>query len=219
MNAYGTQAGRPLSKKRISLNFIPLFDPIIIFIHVIGFTLWITGFSPGIVFLCIYLVLVLYLVTRYIRSLQTRTFILKSTNIPGTLTIIPTIKFHKWDIVFETELTYQTGSINGKQITWVHYFVKHDPNCQIIKASLKDKNVQHFLANSKHTHAIHFPTPLGSEVRWIDLRFRNKNHYPYMAVVKLGYAKTILASYTGWIHDSKKLETKLLSPSKRAMPL
>lgn len=219
MNAYGTQAGRPITKKWLSLNFIPLFDPIIIIVHLIGFTLWLTGLPPGIVFFFGYILLAIYLINRYFLSIQNRKFFLNKTKKSGIFTIIPTIWLKKWHFVFETESTYQVGSIIGKNIKWVHHFEKHNPNCEIIKASLTDKNVQHFLANSKHVHALYFPTSSGSEVRWIDLRFRHRDHYPYMAVVKLDQAKNILASYTGWVHHSRKLNEKLLPSDKRAMQL
>jgi inner membrane protein len=219
MNAYGTQAGRPITKKWLSLNFIPLFDPFIIFVHLIGFTMWLTGFPPGIVFFFGYILLAIYFINRYLVSIKTRKFFLNKAKKSGIFTIIPTIWLKKWHFVFETESTFQVGSINGKNINWIHHFEKHNPNCEIIKASLTDKNVQHFLANSKHVHALYFPTSSGSEVRWIDLRFRHRDHYPYMAVVKLDQAKNILASYTGWVHHSRKLNEKLLPSNKRAMQL
>jgi inner membrane protein len=219
MNAYGTQAGRPFTKKWLSLNFIPLFDPFIIFIHAIGFILWLTGFPPGIVFSYGYMLLVIYLFIRYFVSIKKRSIILNETKRNAHLTIIPTMWFHKWDFVLETATTYQVGTLTGKNINWLHHFEKHDPNCQIIKASLLDKNVKHFLANSKHIHALYFPTPSGSEVRWIDLRFRNKDHYPYMAIVKLDQAQNIIASYTGWVHHSRKLNDMLHQTNKRAMEI
>lgn len=219
MNAYGTQAGRPFTKKWLSLNFIPLFDPIIIVIHVIGFTLWLIGLFPGIVFFYGYIILTIYLAIRYFVSKRKRSFIMNETQEKGIYTIIPTMWLRRWDIVLETKSTYQVGCLNGKNINWIHYFDRHDPNCKIIKASLSDENVQHFLANSKHTHALFFPTKSGFEVRWIDLRFRNKNHYPYMAIVKLDREHNILSSYTGWVHHAKNLNEKLYPSNKGVMPL
>jgi inner membrane protein len=219
MNAYGTQAGRPFTKKWLSLNFIPLFDPIIILIHVIGFILWLTNFSPGIVFFYGYFILAIYLTIRFFVSLEKKRDIMKATNNTGEMTIIPTMWMHKWDIVHETESTYQVGSIHGKNINWIHQFDKADFSCEIINVSLTDKNVQHFLANSKHTHVLHFPTPSGFDVQWIDLRFRNKEHYPYMAIIKLDRAQNIIASYTGWVHNTRRLDEKLLSTQNRAIQL
>ncbi|MBZ5749192.1 MULTISPECIES: metal-dependent hydrolase [Metabacillus] len=219
MNTYGTQAGRPFTKKWLSLNFIPLFDPIIILIHVIGFILWLTNFSPGIVFFYGYFILTVYLIIRFFVSLEKRRYITEATNKMGEMTIIPTMWLQKWDFVHETESTYQVGSIHGKNINWIHQFDKADFSCEIINVSLADKNVQHFLANSKHTHVLYFPTPSGFDVQWIDLRFRNKDYYPYMAIVKLDRSQNIIASYTGWVHNTKRLDEKLLSTQNRAIQL
>ncbi|KKI88707.1 hypothetical protein WQ54_29785 [Bacillus sp. SA1-12] len=218
LNVYGTQAGRPFTKKWLSLNFIPLFDPIIMFGHWIGFILWLAGVSPGITFMYVYIVLAIYLTLRYIISVNKRN-LLYSTKKAGNFTIIPSMSLHKWDFVYETESDYDVGSIIGKEILWVHHFKKSDQEDAIVRASLADKNVQHFLANSKHTHTMYFSTSSGIEVRWIDLRFRHKEHYPYMAIVKLDPALNILASYAGWVHHSRKLNEKLITETKKAMPL
>jgi inner membrane protein len=217
MNPYGTQAGRPFTKKWLSLNFIPLFDPIIIFIHVIGFVLWLTGFPPAIVFSYGYLILGTYIAIRYFVYKQKRSFIINEIQKNGIITLIPTIWLHKWDIVFETEEVYRVGSLIDKKIHWIQYFNRYEPRSELIKASLNDKNVQHFLANSKHTHALFYPSPTGSEVHWVDLRFRNKDRFPYMAIVKFDQEQTIIASSTGWLHNTSKLNEKLPSNKNRAM--
>ncbi|WP_299093170.1 metal-dependent hydrolase [uncultured Metabacillus sp.] len=218
LNVYGTQAGRPFTKKWLSLNFIPLFDPIIMLGHLIGFTFWLAGLSPGITFLYVYIVLISYIIIRYIISVNKRN-LLHAVQKTGSFTIIPTISLHKWDFVYETKSAYDAGSITGKDIHWIHHFEKHGQEDKIIKASLADKNVQHFLANSKHAHTMYFTTSSSVEVRWIDLRFRHKEHYPYMAIVKLDPALNILASYTGWVHHSRKLNEKLITETKKVMPL
>ncbi|WP_226666765.1 metal-dependent hydrolase [Metabacillus litoralis] len=209
MNAYGTQAGRPFTKKWLSLNFLPLIDPFIYLIHLVGFFFWSIGYFPGTIFAYVYIFLILYVASRYIISRKVRSFVKKVANFDGDYTLIPTIWIHKWDIVIESESTYHVGSFKGKTILWVHQFNKHDPNCPKIKASLNDKNIVHFLANSNHTHAMIIPGNKEFEVRWMDLRFRHKNHYPYMAVAKFNNHHEIISSYTGWVHRSHKLQNKL----------
>ncbi|WP_168733961.1 metal-dependent hydrolase [Metabacillus sediminilitoris] len=217
LNPYGTQAGRPFTKNWLSLNFIPLFDPIIIFIHLIGFILWLIGYPPGIVFSCGYLVLLLYVAMRYLVYKQKRSFVMKNTQKRGNITFIPTMWLHKWDFVFETDSAYHVGFVNGNKINLFQHFVRHDPNAQLIKASLQDKNVQHFIANSKHTHAISYHSLSGFEVHWIDLRFRHKDRFPYMAIVKFNREQTIIHSSTGWMHNIKNRNEKLPSNQNRAL--
>ncbi|XQY90321.1 metal-dependent hydrolase [Metabacillus sp. HB246100] len=219
MNAYGTQAGRPFTDRWISFNFIPLFDPMIIGAHFIGFGFWFFGFHPGLTLGIIYFVIFIYIFIRYERFRNNRKYIMDQTKMEGIYTLIPRIWIHKWDVVLETESTYYVGTLTHKELHWIHFIEKHDPFCPYILSSLKDKNVKHFLANSKHTYALFVPEPNGYEVRWIDLRFRDKNNYPYMAVVKLDKDRNILFSFTGWMNRSKKVKKDLISTNKGAIPL
>jgi len=209
-NAYGTQAGRPFTKKWLSINIIPLFDPFIMFIHFIGFTFWIIGFHPGFVFIYAYFIIIGYIILRFLIANRKKQLIgTKESLPPNRITLIPSIWLNKWDIVIEKEKSYDVGRIEGKAIIWYHHFDKYNNDSNIINKSLMDKNVNHFLANSKHTHVLTHPISSGIEVRWIDLRFRNKNHYPYMAVVKFDKESNIQASFTGWVHNTSHLSEKL----------
>lgn len=218
-NAYGTQAGRPYTKKWLSLNFIPLFDPFIILVHIIGFTFWIFQYSPGFVFLIGYITIAIYLIIRYLISMHIKKIITNSTEKLTACSITPTVSLWKWDFVIETDQFYKTGRVNKQAITWKHIFKKHDPSCPYIRSSLKDRNVKHFLTNSKHVHALYVLQPYGYEVRWIDLRFRHNNHYPYMAIVMLNINLEIVSSFTGWIYHSKNSHKKLIPSQNRKIEL
>lgn len=210
-NAYGTQAGRPFTKRWLSLNFIPLFDPFIFLIHLAGFIFWIYQYPPGVIFFICYVLISLYLIIRYIISLRIKKMLKIWADSKTAPTVIPTLSFTKWDFVIETEQFLKTGQVNKREITWHHTFKKHDPSCPYIKSSLNDQNVRHFLANSKHVYALYVLRQNGFEVRWIDLRFRQNQHYPYMAIVLLDHHLQIISSYTGWIYQSKNTYKKLLT--------
>ncbi|WP_176551082.1 metal-dependent hydrolase [Bacillus sp. AFS040349] len=213
LNAYGTQAARPLTKKWLSLNFVPLFDPFIILVHLICFSFWTIGFHSGFVFLWGYIVIIGYLVVRFYISLKNKKQVIQSMDMKGICTIVPTIWLRKWHVVFETDQIYYVGILDKNGLHLIHTFEKHNQLCPYIIASEDDHNVKHFQANSGHVHAMYVPHPKGYEVSWIDLRFRHNHHYPYMAVVKLDKNLQIISSYTGWIYQSKKLHQKLV-PSK-----
>ncbi|MCM3410717.1 metal-dependent hydrolase [Metabacillus litoralis] len=213
LNAYGTQAARPFTKKWFSLNFVPLFDPFIILVHLIGFSFWTVGIHSGFVFLWGYLVIIGYLVVRFFISQKNKKQVIQSMDNKGICTIVPTVWIRKWHVVYETDQIYYVGILDKNGLHLIHTFEKHDQLCPYIKASRDDHNVKHFLANSGHVHAMYVPQPKGYEVRWIDLRFRHNHHYPYMAVVKLDKNLQVISSYTGWIYQSKKLQQKLV-PSK-----
>ncbi|MBU7593209.1 metal-dependent hydrolase [Metabacillus halosaccharovorans] len=217
-NAYGTQAGRPFTKKWLSLNFIPLFDLFIILVHLIGFIFWLYQYPPGIIFFFCYIILSFYLIYRYIISLRIKTMLAKDHPI-ANYTVIPTLSIKKWDFVIETDDYFKTGRVKKRDVNWNHSFRKHDPSCAYIQSSLKDCNVKHFLANSKHTHALYVERQNGFEVRWFDLRFRQNHHYPYMALVLLDKDLQIVTSYTGWIHQSRYTHKKMIPTPDRNIEL
>ncbi|MBD1381618.1 metal-dependent hydrolase [Metabacillus arenae] len=208
-NAYGTQAGRPLTKRWLSLNTIPLFDPFIFGLHLIGIGYWLFSENPGIGFLFIYLGIIFYLLIRFYYSTRIINQVKKYLHENGKLTVIPTLSFNKWNFVWESKSLFKVGHVNSKKITLVHEFEKRSAGEPIIAKSLIDQNVKHFFNNSAHQHVFVLPTLNGYEVRWIDLRFRTKNHYPYMAIVKMNESYEIQSSYTGWIHQSTLIDQKL----------
>ncbi|MFC0271691.1 metal-dependent hydrolase [Metabacillus herbersteinensis] len=211
-NAYGTQAGKPFTKKWLSLNFIPLFDPFIMLLHLVGFGGWLISGKPGPVFLIVYGVIICYLFERLISSRKIAKLVkFHMIDQVGKVTIIPTIFWNNWDVVFETANSYQIGRVKQKKVIWIHKFGKHYSPSSVIDAARKDKDVRHFLAVSSHTHVVVISSRTGYEVRFSDVRFRSKNHYPFMAVVKLNSDYEVLSSYTGWIHQPTQLNEKLSS--------
>lgn len=213
-NAYGTQAGRPFTKKWVSLNFIPLFDPLIIFLHGLGFALWGLLQSPGMIFLIVYGLIGLYLIERYFSCRRVMTRVKTQTATNGTITITPTILWSVWHIVLETDSEFQVGEMRSKKLEWIHSFEKNEQETAFISISKNEQNVKHFLNNSKHVHAVAIPIHSGYEVRFFDLRFRTKNHYPYMAVCQMNLNGEILSSCTGWFHQTDKIKNKLLSQER-----
>ncbi|MGG4491857.1 metal-dependent hydrolase [Metabacillus idriensis] len=210
-NAYGTQAARPFTKKWLSLNFIPLFDPLIVFLHLLGFALWgLTG-DPGLIFLLVYILIALYLLERFFSSRRVLSMVKKELGENNPVTIIPTIRWSVWHIVSETDSSFDVGELRNKDLKWIHTFDKSDQDAYVIDKAKKDVNVGHFLKNSKHVHSVVLPIPSGYEIRFFDVRFRAKNHYPYMAVCQMTKNGLILGSCTGWFHQANQLQSKLIS--------
>lgn len=205
-NSYGTQAVRPFTKKWLSLNFVPLFDLFIMSIHIVGFILWIVNFPIGIIFLYVYMIILLYLITRFILSKKAIQLAKNTLCLDGIYTIIPTQHLFNWDVVIETDDHFFVGTIHyhKRKLHLIDEFQKMGIDEPIVTIACKDKNVRHFLANSFHTHITIDRTALGFEVRWTDLRFRFKHHYPYMAAVFLTNDYKIISSHTGWIHKPYK---------------
>jgi len=210
-NPYGTQAGRPITKKWLSLNAVPLFDPYLFLIHLIGIAFWIYGYQPKNIFTFVYGISLIYFIYRLFLSYKIKQFIAKSCEKYERIVVIPTMRLNVWNFIVEGKEGFEVGKIDSDTITWLHYFPKHNDYSTAIQIAMNDKNVRHFLANSDCPYPVEIQTRNGIEVRFIDLRFRNKNHYPYMAVVLLNKNYTIQSSYTGWIHHTNQIP-KYLNP-------
>ncbi|MDQ0231744.1 metal-dependent hydrolase [Metabacillus malikii] len=209
-NAYGTQALRPFSKKWVALGMINTFDPFIFTVHVIGIIIWLLGAHPGYTFLTVYAVLITYYIIRFI--MQRRIIQCLHQKIPDIEQVIisPTMRFRQWHIAVTTKSKfYVARAVHGK-INFLDEFERVPvPQTDIIRAAEKDANISAFLSFSPvyrwevEEFTDHY------EVRFIDLRYRSKNYYPFVAIVQLDTDLNIVSSYTGWIFSEEKLRKKL----------
>ncbi|MBB6455091.1 inner membrane protein [Salirhabdus euzebyi] len=213
-NAYGTQAARPINRKWIALGFINTFDPYIFSLHIIGIAAWwFFGAEPGITFLILYFVMALYYLKRYLDKKEIVRQIHERFSDVEQVVTSPTIKHNYWRIAVTTkEHFYVARAINGKIMVLDQFERLPLPNHPAMTEALEDQNVQAFLSFSpvyrweieeeeEHDHE--------TEVRFIDLRYRSKEHYPFVAIVKLDSNYEISNSYTGWIYSEDKLQEKV----------
>lgn len=209
-NGYGTQALRPFTTKWIALGVINTFDPYIFGLHVFGLIAWAFGFDPGYTFLAVYAILVVYYVIRFIT--QRRVLKEVRTLIPDATDIIisPTMKFHQWRIAVMNQNQFFVGRAHNHEVKILDQFNRVKvPSSPVIEAAKKDKNLDAFLSFSPvyrwelDEYADYY------EVKFIDLRYRSKDHYPFVAVVQLDKNLNAMSSYTGWIFSEEKLRKKL----------
>lgn len=209
-NAYGTQALRPFSAKWIALGVINTFDPFIFGIHVVGLILWGFGTDPGYTFSAIYAILVIYYLLRF----QARRNVYNQVRllIPDATEIIisPTMRFHQWKVAVMNHHQFFVGRSENHQVQILDQFNRVAvPETPVLDAAKKDANLSAFLSFSpvyrwevdEYDHYY--------EVRFIDLRYRSKDYYPFVAVVHLDLDLNIRTSYTGWIFSEEKLRKKL----------
>lgn len=209
LNAYGTQAGRPFTKKWLSLNILPLFDPYLFFMHGIGLLLWILGGNPVSIFTTVYILTILYIFIRFIIQHKVKAQIHNQNIGIVRMALMPTMRFSVWNVAVETSSSFEVGQIKAQNITWIHLFQKPLRESETAQTARSDHNVRHFLANSDFTYLMEVETPSGFEVRLFDLRFRTGSHYPYMAVVRFSKEGKIQSSFTGWIHQMKEIPKRL----------
>lgn len=210
-NAYGTQSLRPFSDNWVALGFINTFDPYIFFLHIGGIIAWILGANPGYTFLMIYTVIALYYVKRYFDKRE----IVKKVYeyFPDTEQVVtsPTMKQNYWRIAVTTKNRFYVGTVENGHIQLMDEFERVPlPDTELIHIAKTDKNIAAFLSFSPVYRWEIVENDQYAEVRFIDLRYRSKGYYPFVAVVQINKENEIKNSYTGWIFSEGKLQKKLL---------
>ena len=209
-NAYGTQALRPFSSKWVALGIINTFDPFIFAMHVLGLFIWIAGAHPGYTFLAVYAVIVAYYVIRAIAHRNVRAEVLKIIPDATEVIIAPTLKFHEWRIAVMNKHQFFVGRAENGAVRIIDQFNRRPvPDTPELEAAKKDKNLSAFLSFSPVYRWEVDEYDNYYEVRFIDLRYRSNNRYPFVAVVQLDMDHHIITSYTGWIFSEEKLRKKL----------
>lgn len=209
-NAYGTQAYRPFTNRWVAHGFINTFDPYIFGLHAAGIIAWVLGANPGYTWLAIYTVIALYYIKRY---LDKREIVKKIRDyFPDTEQIAtsPTLKQNYWRVAITTKDKFYVGAVENGHIEIDDEFKKVPlPNSTIMELAKKDKNISAFLSFSPLYRWEVTDYDDFTEVRFIDLRYRSKGYYPFVAVVQIDDNMRIMSSYTGWIFSEHKLQNKL----------
>jgi inner membrane protein len=209
-NAYGTQAYRPFSSNWVAHGFINTFDPYIFGLHIAGIIAWLLGANPGYTWLAIYTVIALYYVKRY---LDKREIVKKIHDyFPDTEQIAtsPTMKQNYWRVAITTTDRFYVGAVENGHIEIIDEFAKKQlPESTIMELAKTDKNISAFLSFSPVYRWEITDYDDFTEVRFIDLRYRSKTYYPFVAVVQIDDNMRVMSSYTGWIFSEHKLQSKL----------
>lgn len=211
-NAYGTQALRPFTRKWIALGIINIFDPVIFFSHAAGIVTWMLGLMPpGITFLCVYILLFFYYLWRIWTHHQVVEQIKNKIPDAEYINVSPSFRWSQWHISVRTPTEYHVAEVNRHGIV---IFDTYDrvpvPDNELMQIVKQDENVQAFLAFSPIYRWEKTEYPHFDEVRFIDLRYRDKDgHYPFVAIVLVNRENHIVSSFTGWVHSEAKLRKKL----------
>ncbi|GGE45494.1 hypothetical protein GCM10011391_25390 [Pullulanibacillus camelliae] len=210
-NAYGTQAVRPLSYRWVAFGIISIFDPFIFSLHVAGFIAWyLLGHSGGI-FLIVYGVLVLYYLMRTFQHHQAVMSV--KTKFPDVQAVFlsPTFKWRQYHMAARSNHELLVGEVKDKQVRLIDTFVQHPlPSIEAVGVAKQDKNIRAFLSFSPIYRWQMTEKNGFTEVRFIDLRYLSKGHYPFVAIAWVDSSHHIMSSYTGWVYSEEKLRKKLI---------
>ncbi|ANB56717.1 hypothetical protein GFC29_3373 [Anoxybacillus sp. B7M1] len=209
-NAYGTQALRPFTKKWVALGVINTFDPAIFGMHLAGIGLLFLGAHPGYTFLAIYVLLVGYYIIRFRQQAMIKKTVMETIPHVEQIITVPTLRFREWHLAITAKDHFFVGRAKNGAIHILDTFERCPiPSHPAIEAAKKDENLAAFLSFSPvyrwevNEYSDHY------EVRFTDLRYRNKGYYPFVAVVQLDRHFHVVSSYTGWIFSEGKLRKKL----------
>lgn len=210
-NSYGTQALRPFSSRWVALGVINTFDSFIFTMHVIGLLLWwLAGFDPAMTFIIIYSVLFLYYILRFQMQAAIRHSVRRLIPDAEEIIIAPTIRFNQWRIAVKTPDHFYVARGFRRSVTILDKYKRVPvPDSTLFEAAKKDNNLGAFLHFSPVYRWEMAEYDDCYEVKFIDLRYRSKEYYPFVAVVQLDLDYNIIGSYTGWIFSEEKLRKKL----------
>lgn len=209
-NAYGTQALRPFSHRWVAIGVINTFDPIIFTLHVLALSIWSMGANPVFTMLTTYLIIFFYYILRFAIKAAVKKAVYNTIPDADDVFIAPTMRFFQWRVAASTANCHYVGRAYGRSVNIYDRFERKPmPLTPEVEAAMKDKNIEAFTSFSPiYRWSV---TKFGDlcEVRLIDLRYRSKGYYPFVAVAHLDADLNIINSYTGWIFSEDKLKKKL----------
>ncbi|WP_256759778.1 metal-dependent hydrolase [Cohnella sp. WQ 127256] len=210
-NSYGTQAFRPISRKWIAWNIIHIFDPFIFSTHLLAILLWVTGIAaPQAIFPTLYILLGVYYCWRTLvhhRLLRKMPQKDPDYQAGDTYSLLPTVSLYRWNLVrISKDCTYGIGEWDHGRMKWLDV-LKCDEH-PAIEASKQHPDVQAFLSVTPFPCGHIKPQTWGYEVRWVDVRYRYRKQFPFVAVVLMDLNLVPLTSYVGWLSD-ERLEKRL----------
>ncbi|MER2089442.1 MAG: metal-dependent hydrolase [Sporosarcina sp.] len=209
-NSYGTQALRPFSKKWVAIGVINTFDPIIFILHAIALIVWAMGANPVYTIVTTYAIIFIYYLLRFALKAAVKKAVFRTVPDAQEVIITPTMRFFQWKVAATSEKCHYVGRAYGRSVNIYDRFDREPmPKSPQVDVAMSDKNIEAFTSFSPiYRWTI---TYIGDicEVRLIDLRYRSKGYYPFVAVAHIDKNLNIVNSYTGWIFSEDKLHKKL----------
>lgn len=209
-NSYGTQALRPFSKKWVAIGVINTFDPVIFLLHLGALTLWWLGLNPVITISVLYVMIFFYYLLRFAVKAAVKRAVRNTIPDATEIIIAPTIRFFQWRVAASSGNYHYVGRAYGRSVNIYDRFEREPlPISPEIDAAMSDPNIEAFVSFSPiYRWSVTYHKNL-CEIRLIDLRYRNKGYYPFVAVAHVDSDLNVVNSYTGWIFSEDKLQRKL----------
>lgn len=216
-NTYGTQAFRPFSDRWVSWNIIHIFDPVIFASHVLALLMWAAHTAPpAYLFSVLYMFLAFYYIWRTVVHFRLEKGLRhKDADYADNdrYNLIPTFNINAWNVIkLRQNGSYMLGELKNGKLQWIDQVSSCDHPAA--EASKRHPDIAAFLYFSSHACAKVKEHAWGYEVRWFDVRYRHRKHYPFVGVLLADQQMRTLDCYVGWLNNErlgKKLRLDLLS--------
>ncbi|HEX3032133.1 MAG TPA: metal-dependent hydrolase [Bacillota bacterium] len=193
-NSYGAQFFYPLSKKRVTVNLIQIFDPVIL--GIFGLLLinhWSGGLNMN--SWAILMLIPIYLILRWLMRQQMYRVIRSKhqEELIGLVLLPSLIGLRKWDYLLETGVARELGTIvypRGR--AKADKQLKKDPVNEVIKTALNSPIGEIFQKFTPHIHISHGVEGNRHIVKFFDLRYQLGQEFMHSATVVLDQGERLV---------------------------
>ncbi|WP_051633537.1 metal-dependent hydrolase [Bacillus sp. UNC41MFS5] len=202
-NVHGTQVLLPFSKKWIAFDSLPLIDPIILFVHLLGFFL-LPFFQMGKVFFIIYIFIFLYITVRTLSTVVTKRTLHLHFHNSIRIKLIPRIFLFHWDVIIETKEDFLFGVFSKGRLMVDHSLLKKTDFPELVSDSKSHPFVSDFLSSTHYAYPFVQIRKNGYLIYWKDLRFRTNKFFPNLAIIAVSSDYKIKNCFIGKLHSLKQ---------------
>ncbi|MDR7075697.1 inner membrane protein [Neobacillus niacini] len=202
-NVHGTQVLLPFSKKWIAFDSLPLVDPIILLVHLLGFFL-LSFFQMGKVFFIIYIFIFLYLAVRTLSTVVTKRNVHLQFHNSIRIKLIPRIFLFHWDVIIETKEEYLFGVFSKGRLKVDHSLSKKIDFPELVSDSKRHPVVSDFLSSTHYAYPFVHIRKSGYLIYWKDLRFRTNKFFPNLTIIAVSSDYKIMNCFIGTLHSLKQ---------------
>ncbi|MFP9128101.1 metal-dependent hydrolase [Niallia sp. BSM11] len=215
-NVHGTQVLLPFSKKWIAFDSIPLVDPTILFVHLLGFCL-LPFYEMGKVFLIIYIFIILYLAVRTLSTVLIKRTLHLHFHHSIRIKIIPRISLFHWDVIIETKEDFLLGVYSNGSLKVDHSLVKKIEYPKIVTDSKSHPLISDFLSSTQYAYPFVLKRKNGYLVYWKDLRFRTNKFFPILAILSVSSDHKIRDCFIGTLYSLKQYKQVIKQLKNKAI--
>ena len=209
-NGYGTQILRPFSKKWVAIGAVHTFDSYVFAIHFLAIVCGVFFQFHISIFIFAYLLTILHFIRRTFVCKNIHALILSIFPKAEPIIISSTIRQGQYKIAFAVNDLLYVARYTKEGLHIVDKIEKRDSFMEIHEQQIKeDPNIAAFLAFSPIYHHEIIQHKDYTEIRLMDLRYRNHSRYTFVAVAHIDPLGNIISSYTGWFFNEKTLQNKL----------